>query len=49
VLFRSVRDGEGWLALGYVALSLILCLGAVAIGSELASMLFAGAVAGVGR
>lgn len=37
-----VRDGERWLALGYVALSLILCLGAVAIGSELAPVLFAG-------
>ena len=38
-----VRDGESRLALGYVALSLILCLGAVAIGNELASALFAGA------
>ena len=38
-----VRDGEGRLALGYVALSLFLCLGAVAIGTELASALFAGA------
>lgn len=37
-----VRDGESWRALGYVALSLILCLGAVAIGSELAPVLFAG-------
>ena len=44
-----VRDGESRLALGYVALSLFLCLGAVAGGNELASALFAGVVAGVGR
>jgi CrcB protein len=44
-----MRDGEGWRALGYVVLSLILCLGAVAIGNELASVLFAGIVTGVGR
>ena len=37
-----VRDGESRLALGYVALSLVLCLGAVAGGNELASAFFAG-------
>jgi CrcB protein len=31
-----VRDGEGRLALGYVVLSLLLCLGAVAGGFSLA-------------
>jgi CrcB protein len=39
-----VRDGETLLALGYVALSLVLCLGAVAGGFELGRVIFAGAV-----
>lgn len=38
-----VRDGEGRLALGYVALSLLLCLGAVAGGFALAHALLGGA------
>lgn len=37
-----VRDGEGRLALGYVALSLLLCLGAVAGGFALAHGLLGG-------
>ena len=37
-----VRDGEGRLALGYVALSLLLCLGAVAGGFAFAGALLGG-------
>lgn len=37
-----VRDGEGRLALGYAALSLLLCLSAVALGFELGRVLLAG-------
>ncbi|HEY6983952.1 fluoride efflux transporter CrcB [Reyranella sp.] len=38
-----VRDGESRLALGYVALSLFLCLGAVTVGFEFGREIFAGA------
>jgi fluoride ion exporter CrcB/FEX len=38
-----VRDGERWLALGYVVLSLLLCLGAVAGGFALAGAVLGGA------
>jgi hypothetical protein len=37
-----VRDGEGRLALGYVALSLLSCLGAVAGGFALAGAVLGG-------
>lgn len=36
------RDGEGRLALGYIALSMILCLGAVAIGYAAGTHAFPG-------